>query len=175
MMVTKVLAERIEQNLEGMSKQLAKEVVGLEEVQKLQQVTNSNGHNLDDDVDGKECGWFEADPKEGKCKFMVRQNSGIEERRSGRRRWQEQRLRGKKQCNRGELMWCKQCKKRNNANNSLPSFQEKLARTLTLSLDFHRLAIMEEEEGQVAVMVEETYERLDNVSIFLREKSCICT
>lgn len=33
-----VLAERIEQNLEGMSKQLAKEVVGLEEVQKLQQV-----------------------------------------------------------------------------------------------------------------------------------------
>ena len=34
----KVLAERIEQNLEGMSKQLAKEVVGLEEVQKLQQV-----------------------------------------------------------------------------------------------------------------------------------------
>ena len=101
MMMTKVLAERIEQNLEGMSKQLAKEVVGLEEVQKLQQVTNSNGHNLDDDVDGKECGWFEADPKEGKCKFMVRQNSGIEERRSGRRRWQEQRLRGKKRCNRG--------------------------------------------------------------------------
>ena len=34
----KVLAERIEQNLEGMSNQLAKEVVGLEEVQKLQQV-----------------------------------------------------------------------------------------------------------------------------------------
>ena len=39
MMMIKVLAERIEQNLEGMSKQLAKEVVGLEEVQKLQQVT----------------------------------------------------------------------------------------------------------------------------------------
>ena len=44
-----------------------------------------------------------------------------------------------------------------------------------MSMDFDRLAIMEEEEGQVAVMVEETYERLDNVSIFLREKSCICT
>ena len=38
-MTTKVLAERIEENLEGMEKQLAKEVVGLEEVQKLQQVT----------------------------------------------------------------------------------------------------------------------------------------
>ena len=38
-MMTKVLAERIEENLEGMEKQLAKEVVGLEEVQKLQQVT----------------------------------------------------------------------------------------------------------------------------------------
>ena len=31
MMITKVLAERIEENLEGMEKQLAKEVVGLEE------------------------------------------------------------------------------------------------------------------------------------------------
>ena len=39
MMMTKVLAERIEQNLEGMSKQLSKEVLGLVEVQKLQQVT----------------------------------------------------------------------------------------------------------------------------------------
>lgn len=39
MMMPKVLAERIEQNLEGMSKQLAKEVSTLEEVQKLQQVT----------------------------------------------------------------------------------------------------------------------------------------
>ena len=38
-MMTKVLAERIEENLEGMEKQLAKEGVGLEEVQKLQQVT----------------------------------------------------------------------------------------------------------------------------------------
>ena len=38
-MMPKVLAERIEQNLEGMSKQLAKEVSTLEEVQKLQQVT----------------------------------------------------------------------------------------------------------------------------------------
>ena len=37
--MTKVLAERIEENLEGMEKQLVKEVVGLEEVQKLQQVT----------------------------------------------------------------------------------------------------------------------------------------
>ena len=45
----------------------------------------------------------------------------------------------------------------------------RLTRTLTLSMYFHRLAIMEEEEGQVAVMVEETYERLDNVSISLRE------
>ena len=35
-----------------------------------------------------------------------------------------------------------------------------------MSMDFDRLAIMEEEEGQVAVMVEETYERLDNVRIF---------
>ena len=34
-----MLAERIEQNLEGMSKQLSKEVLGLVEVQKLQQVT----------------------------------------------------------------------------------------------------------------------------------------
>ena len=41
-MMTKVLAERIEENLEGMEKQLAKEVVGLEEVQKLQQVTTVN-------------------------------------------------------------------------------------------------------------------------------------
>ena len=31
-------------------------------------------------------------------------------------------------------------------------------------MDLYRLAIMEEEEGQVAVMVEETYERLDKVS-----------
>ena len=43
----KVLAERIEQNLEGMSKQLAKEVVGLEEVQKLQQVHNTDNDNDD--------------------------------------------------------------------------------------------------------------------------------
>ena len=39
MMMPKVLAERIEQNLEGMSKQLSREVFSLEEVQKLQQVT----------------------------------------------------------------------------------------------------------------------------------------
>ena len=43
----KVLAERIEQNLEGMSKQLAKEVLGLEEVQKLQQVHNTDNDNDD--------------------------------------------------------------------------------------------------------------------------------
>ena len=38
MLIKKVLAERIEQNLEGMSKQLSKEVLGLKDVQKLQQV-----------------------------------------------------------------------------------------------------------------------------------------
>ena len=48
----KVLAERIEQNLEGMSKQLAKEVVGLDEVQKLQQVTNNDFSDNDDEMEG---------------------------------------------------------------------------------------------------------------------------
>ena len=38
LLIKKVLAERIEQNLEGMSKQLSKEVLGLKDVQKLQQV-----------------------------------------------------------------------------------------------------------------------------------------
>ena len=33
-------------------------------------------------------------------------------------------------------------------------------------MGLHRLAIMEEEEDQVAEMVEETYERVDNVRIF---------
>ena len=43
--IKKVLAERIEQNLEGMSKQLAEEVLGLEEVQKLQQVNTDNDND----------------------------------------------------------------------------------------------------------------------------------
>ena len=38
LLIKKVLAERIEQNLESMSKQLSKEVLGLKDVQKLQQV-----------------------------------------------------------------------------------------------------------------------------------------
>ena len=48
-MMAKVLAERIEQNLEGMSKQLAKEVSGLKDVQKMQQVTMIN--DKQDDVE----------------------------------------------------------------------------------------------------------------------------
>ena len=48
---------------------------------------------------------------------------------------------------------------------------------MTIIMDLQRLAIMEEEEGQVAVMVEETYERLDkvsNISLYMYMYICIC-